>query len=126
MTRLSLLVVLCSMIGFPLRAQHPNTRRGFWLDFGWGYGLLGCSSCSERMNGLGGGITLGGTVSSKVLLGIGTTKWVKTVDGVYYESGTIDLRSRFYPSAPGAFFVAAGLGLGILSPAFTPDHEEGV
>jgi hypothetical protein len=126
MTRVFLLVVLCSMIGFPLHAQNPNTRSGFWLDFGWGYGSIGCSSCSERMNGFSGGITLGGTVSSRVLLGIGTTKWMKTVDGVYYESSTIDLRSRFYPSAPGAFFVTAGLGLGILSSAFATDHQEGL
>src|SRR5262245_24263934 len=40
--RLSLLLALCILAAAPVSAQHPQTRAGFWFNFGLGYGSLGC------------------------------------------------------------------------------------
>ena len=97
------------------QSSHFAARRGFWFNVGLGYGSLGCDNCGDRVGGLSGGISLGGTISQHVLLGIGTTGWYKSQDGVTLTVGTLDARIRVYPSATGGFFLTAGLGLGSIS-----------
>ncbi len=109
-------------------AQHAQTRQGFWFSGGIGYGSLTCDACSGSEAGLSGGLSLGGTLSPKVLLGVGTTGWHKSEDGVTITVGTFDTRIRFYPSATGGFFLTAGLGLGSISidlNGFGSDSETG-
>jgi len=105
------LVVLSS----PLHAQHAQTRTGFWFNGGLGYGSLGCDNCDGREGGFSGGLSLGGSLSQKVLLGVGTTGWTKSEGGVTLTVGTLDARVRFYPSATGGFFLTGGLGIGSIS-----------
>jgi len=54
-------------------AQHPQTRKGFWIGFGVGYGSYGisCSGCSGlgRESSFTGHIRLGGTVRRTGWLG---------------------------------------------------------
>jgi hypothetical protein len=53
------------------------------------------------------------TVSSqRLLLGVGTTGWTKSEDGVTISAGTLAATARFYTSEMGGFFLLGGLGLG--------------
>jgi len=108
------------------QANSPEIRRqGFWFSGGLGIGSLGASDCSgcERTNGLSGGLSLGGTISPRVLLGVGTTGWSKSVDGATITVGTLDARVRLYPSLTSGFFLTAGVGLGSISGSFDGDSE---
>ena len=110
------LLLLVSAV-HPGAAQYPQTRQGFWFNVGLGYGSLGCKDCSDRTGGLSGGLSLGGTISQKVLLGAGTTGWYKSEGGATLTVGTLDARLRLYPSATGGFFFQTGLGIGSISAA---------
>ncbi len=87
-------------------------RHGFWFNGGLGYGSLGCDNCGSREGGLSGGLSLGGTLSPKFLLGVGTTGWYKDERGASLTTGTVDARIRFYPSTTGGFFLTGGFGVG--------------
>jgi hypothetical protein len=103
---------------------HPQTREGFWFSAGLGYGSLGCQDCVGRLNGLSGGLSIGGTVSPHVQLGFGTTGWTKSVGGDRLSAGTFDFRVRYYPVTKSGFFVTGGVGLGSVS--FEGDSEHGL
>jgi hypothetical protein len=109
-------------------AAHPQTREGFWFNGGLGVGLAGCVGCVGREVGTSGGLTLGGTLSDRVLLGVGTSGWYKSIDGVALTGGTFDARLRFYPAVRSGFFLTAGAGLGsvAVSDGFLSDRETGL
>jgi hypothetical protein len=63
------------------------------------------------------------------LLGVGTTGWYKSEDGVAVNVGTLDARVRFYPSTRHGFSLTGGLGLGTVSlgvAGFGSESETGV
>jgi len=95
--------------------QRLQTRKGFWFNGGLGLGVAGCVGCLDREVGASGGLSLGGTISERVLLGVGTTGWYKSIDGVTVNGGTFDARIRVYPSLASGFFLTAGGGLGTIS-----------
>lgn len=113
-----IVAVLCVSLTAGLQAQgRPHTRAGLWFSGGLGYGSLGCDDCDGRTGGLSGGLALGGTLSPKLLLGVGTTGWYKSESGTTLTVGTLDARVRFYTSETGGFFLTGGLGLGTISAA---------
>ena len=96
--------------------RPPLVRSGFWFSAGLGYGTLGCETCfGERVHGGSGGLSMGGTVSDRVLLGGGTTGWARSEDGVLVSASTLDFRVRFYFVRTSGFFMNGGLGLGSIS-----------
>ena len=100
----------------PEPTRAPLVREGFWFSGGLGLGSVGCQDCEgERWNGLSGGLSLGGTISPKFLLGIGTSGFSRTIDGETVSVGTLDTRIRFYPSNYHGFHINGGIGLGSLS-----------
>jgi hypothetical protein len=112
----------------PVTPINKHQRRGFWFNGGLGYGSLGCDDCGDREGGLSGGIELGGSVSQKVLLGVGTTGWTKDEGGATLTVGTLVALIRFYPSATGGFFLIGGLGVGSIHAevdGFGSDTETG-
>lgn len=123
---LSFLIIAC------LSADRANAqqREGIWFNAGLGYGSLGCNDCgSERDGGLSGNLAIGGTISPRFLLGVGTTGWTKSESGVTLTVGTLDLRARFYPSATGNFFLTGGIGAGSIGGSvsgYGSDSETGV
>lgn len=96
-------------------ARNPHAREGFWFNGGLGFGSLGCGTCTERAGGASGGLSLGGTLSDRVLLGVGTTGWYRSEEGVTLSVGTVDARLRFYPNVRSGFFLTGGVGLGSIS-----------
>ena len=88
-------------------------RDGFWISGGLGYGSVGCDNCGgSRENGMTGDLSLGGTISPRFLLGVGSSAWSKSQQGVTMTVATLDARVRFYPSATGGLFITGGLGYG--------------
>jgi Outer membrane protein beta-barrel domain len=96
------------------RTAKTPQRSGLWFSGGLGYGSFGCDNCDKRQGGVSGGLSIGGTLSPRLLLGAGTTGWTKSEDGTTLTIATLDARARFYPAARGRFFVTGGLGLGSL------------
>ena len=109
-----MLIVAMWLLVAPTRGAAQE-RHGFWFNGGLGYGSLGCEDCGSRESGLSGGLSLGGTLSPNLLLGVGTTGWYKDEGGANLTVGTLDARLRWYPSTTGGFFLTTGLGVGSIS-----------
>lgn len=96
-------------------APRRKLREGFWLNIGSGYGALSCPHCSgdpESPAGYSGGLSFGGTINPHLLLGIGTTSWYRSENGISLIAGTMDARIRIYPSSTRGFFLTGGIGVG--------------
>jgi outer membrane protein with beta-barrel domain len=110
------LVAVCALgtvaVAGVAQAQNAQARQGFWFSGGLGYGSLGCDGCGSREGGLSGGLSLGGTISPRFLLGVGTSGWTKEDQGARLTVDEIDARVRFYPSTNGGFFITGGIGYG--------------
>ena len=121
LSRFASAVVLGLLLAFPATgsAQYKQTRQGFWFNIGLGYGTLGCKDCSGRTGGLSGELQLGGTLSQKVQLGVGSNGWTKSESGATLTVTTVTALIRFYPSATGGFYLLGGLGIGTISASAT-------
>lgn len=98
------------------RVRHPQMRQGFWFNAGMGLGFAGCQGCGGTDAGASGGMSLGGTLNEKWLLGVGTSGWYRSYEGGgSISGGTTDARFRFYPSLASGFFINGGLGFGHLT-----------
>lgn len=95
-------------------AQHPQTRKGFWIGFGVGYGSYGisCSGCSGlgRESSYTGSVKLGGTVSPHLLLGGEVIAWSKTESGSTLTAGNTSFAAYYYPQPAGGLHLSAGVG----------------
>jgi len=114
-TRLCAAIVLLALMGAPVaQAQHPQTRQGFWIGFGFGYGSLkvSCNGCSNvpSEGGISGFLKMGGTVSDKLLLGGETNGWSKKVNGTTVTAGNVSFTAYYYPAPANGFFLRGGLG----------------
>lgn len=114
-TRNIAVVTALVMIGVSgASAQRPQTRQGFWIGFGFGWGSYGfsCDGCGDvgREGSYTGHIKLGGTVGRKLLLGGETVAWTKTEGGGTVTAGNVTFNAQYYPQAAGGFFVNAGVG----------------
>ena len=107
-----LVAVLGSLaVATAAQGQNAQIRQGFWFSGGLGMGSLGCDNCgTTRENGLTGDVSLGGTLSRRWLLGVGTSGWSKSEQGGRLTVATLDARVRFYPWTTGGFFVTGGIG----------------
>jgi hypothetical protein len=118
MLRCALVLALVSLLAYPAQAQHPQTRQGFWISGGAGYGSLdvACDGCeSDRESGVTALLALGGSPSQNFLIGGEVEGWSKEVDGVDIVFGHVSGVAYWYPQATGGFFVKGGVGLGTLS-----------
>ena len=94
-------------------AQKPQTREGFWIGFGFGYGSSnvscdGCTSASREGSG-SGFLKLGGTLSPHVLLGGEINAWTKSVNATA-TLGNTSFAAYFYPTLSSGLFVKGGVG----------------
>ena len=123
LTRISAAALLLALLGAAAaRAQHPQTRQGFWIGFGFGFGSLGlsCDGCSsiDRESGVSGFLKMGGTVSDKLLLGGETNGWTKKIAGQNITAGNVSFTAYYYPTPASGLFLRGGLG-------FADYQEEG-
>ncbi len=113
--------------------SRPQTREGFFIGFGLGYGSLGCSTCNGGRKA--GGILylkLGGTVNERVLLGLEGNIWSKWQwppagerAGVTLTSNILAAVIQFYPSAESGLFLKGGAGPATLDVGGSPTIESG-
>ena len=112
--RVAVLVAGLAMVGAGwAAAQRPQTRQGFWIAFGFGYGSakLTCDSCAfDREGGGAGHIRLGGTVGPKLLLGGDVTAWTKDIEGITVSLGNVSLVAQYYPTPASGLFLKGGAG----------------
>lgn len=90
-------------------AQKPQTRKGFWIGFGFGYGSLSCTDCGSTSS-YTGYIKLGGTLNSHLLLGGETTAWTKSENGETVTAGNVSFNAYYYPKPAGGLFLNGGVG----------------
>lgn len=113
--RMAKMVAVVGAVAFATaaQAQKGSVRQGFWFSGGVGMGSLGCDNCGDsRETGFSGDVSLGGTLSPRWLLGVGTAGWTKSENGGRLTVATLDARVRFYPSTTGGFFLTGGIGGG--------------
>jgi hypothetical protein len=100
-----------------LHAQHPQTREGFWISFGLGYGSAGisCDGCGafDREAGFTSYVRLGGTISPRLLLGGDISAWTKTRNGQTSTLGGMFATLVLYPAPARGFFVRGGAGFSL-------------
>ncbi len=101
-----------------IATPSPRMRGRLWFNGGLGWGSAVCQYCLGRRGGFTGGVSAGIAVGPRVLVGVGTSGWYKTLDGVGLSGGTVDGRIRFYPSPNAGLFLTGGLGLGHISARF--------
>ena len=109
---LALCVLGSVAVAASAEAQNRPVRDGLWFSGGLGYGAMGCENCSNYEGGVSGGLSVGGTISPRFLLGVGTSGWTRSEAGGRLTVGLLDARVRFYPRARGNFFLTGGLGVG--------------
>src|SRR5438093_12926528 len=95
-------------------AQHPQTRKGFWIGFGFGYGSYTCTDCSS-VGSVSGYLKMGGTVSPHLLLGGETNGWTKSEGGETLTAGNASFAGYYYPQPAGGLFLRGGVGFSTIS-----------
>ena len=96
-----------------LAAQRPQTRQGFWIAFGLGYGqtvLSGSGLSGDAEGSYTSHIRLGGTLSRHVLLAGDVTAWGKEEGGVMTTVGNTSAIVQYYPKAESGLFLKGGAG----------------
>lgn len=113
-TRVGLATMMMALVAAAgVSAQRPQTREGFWIAFGLGYGSadITCDNCTfDREGGAAGHIRLGGTLNPKLLLGGDVTAWTKDIDGVTLTTGNVSMVAQYYPMVAGGLFLKGGAG----------------
>ncbi|MFL5403992.1 MAG: outer membrane beta-barrel protein [Gemmatimonadales bacterium] len=109
---------ICALLALALattaNAQQAQTRQGFWIGGGLGYGSLGlsCSGCADvgREGGLSGYAKLGGTLRQNILLGVEMNGWTKSEGGGSVTMGNLSGAAYWYPMPTNGLFIKAGAG----------------
>src|SRR5687767_2310742 len=108
-----------ALVAAPLHGQRPQTREGFWIGFGFGYGPahITCTDCgdTEARSSITSFLRLGGTLNPHMLLAGDISGWTKTSNGVTASFGTATASVHYYPRDASGFFVSGGAGLSAYS-----------
>lgn len=109
----ALAVLLAAIVATPGEAQqNPQTRQGFWISFGIGYGSLGCDDCDdERRSGTNVNLRMGGTLSQRLLIGGELNGWTKSEGDATLTVGNFGPVLLFYPNPNGGLFLKGGIGM---------------
>jgi hypothetical protein len=110
---LTLAGLLLGFGGSLASAQHPQTREGFWISFGFGYGSasLKCDRCADTtVGGVTGFVRLGGMLNRHLLLGGEIDGWTHNYSPGTETLGSVTAALYYYPKPASGFFVKGGLG----------------
>ena len=116
-------VGLTLLVATPLVAQSkPQTREGFTIGFGLGFGSAGvsCNGCSTDREKAGSGyLRIGGAVRPNLIVAGESQGWTKSVtDQGTNEDITIGALLavvQWYPEVTDGFHLKGGLGFGSIS-----------
>jgi hypothetical protein len=109
-------MMLGALIATSAAAQRLPSRSGFWMDAAVGYGRLRvtCLACSN-VTGYGGTtvtVSIGGTPSRYVLLGVEGQVWTGSDAGISERVRSLNLVVHWYPwGLRNRLFLRAGTGL---------------
>lgn len=116
---LAIVAALALLAASAAAAQRPQTRQGFWIGFGFGYGSAGfsCDGCPDidRKGAVSGYLKLGGTLSPNLLLGGETNGWTKDIGGSTVTLANASLAAYYYPQPAGGLFLRGGVGFATYS-----------
>jgi len=117
---ISLLSVLSlAFLAMPsLSSGQDQTREGFFIGAGFGWGSLGVTDGDGRESAASGYLKLGGTLNDQVLVGAESNAWVKDEDGVSMTVTSVTAIIQFYPSPTSGFFLKGGAGFSTTSISF--------
>jgi hypothetical protein len=109
---------ICALLALALattaNAQHAQTRQGFWIGGGLGYGSMGisCDACADvgREGSISGYAALGGTLRQNILLGVEMNGWTKSEGVGSVTMGNISGAAYWYPMPAQGLFLKAGAG----------------
>jgi hypothetical protein len=108
------LLALAMLVVTPAWADRPQTREGFWISFGGGYGSADadCDGCGggDRQGDFTGIFKIGGTLNPRFLIGSETNVWVRQESGTSLYLGTLTAAAYFYPMETSGFFLKGGAG----------------
>jgi Outer membrane protein beta-barrel domain len=111
--------LLTAVLATSAFAQQAQTRQGFWVGGGMGYGSMGlsCDICDGlgREGGLSGYAKLGGTLRQNILLGVEMNGWTKSEGGARITMGNFSGAAYWYPMPTQGLFIKAGAGYSVLS-----------
>ena len=120
---------ICALIALGLVStaggQQAQTRQGFWIGGGLGYGSLGCYGC-DRLQGPSGYLKLGGTLRQNLLLGVEMNGWTKSEFGQRMTMGNMSGAAYWYPRTTDGLFFKAGLGYSVLDDGFSRETAFGL
>lgn len=114
LVRQSRWIVLAAVLALPqatFAQGHPQTRQGFWIGLGVGWGSLGCTGCNTRESSGAATLKLGGTLNQQVLLGVESSAWTKNYDAGRLTHATVAFVGQFYPTPESGFFLQGGVGV---------------
>ena len=98
-----------------LSSGQDQTREGFFIGAGFGWGSLGVTDGDGRESAASGYLKLGGTLNDQVLVGAESNAWVKDDDGVSMTVTSVTAIIQFYPSPTSGFFLKGGAGFSTTS-----------
>lgn len=110
--------LLAILFATTANAQQAQTRQGFWIGGGLGYGSLGCEGC-DRVGAPSGYLKLGGTLRQNILIGVETNGWTKSEFGSRLTMGNVSGAVYWYPMATNGLFVKGGAGYSVLDNSFS-------
>ncbi len=106
--------ILTALLATSAFAQQAQTREGFWIGGGLGYGSMGlsCEGCADtdRVGAPSGYLKLGTTIRPNILLGVETNAWTKSELDVRVTVANISGAVYWYPMVTNGLFVKAGAG----------------
>ena len=106
--------LLTALLATTAFAQQAQTRQGFWIGGGLGYGSLGCSGC-DRVGAPSGYFKLGGTLRQNILLGVESNVWTKSAGAGRVTMGNFSGAAYWYPMPTQGLFIKGGAGYSRLS-----------
>jgi len=106
--------LLTALLATTAFAQQAQTRQGFWIGGGMGYGSMGlsCSTCAGvgREGSVTGYFKLGGTLRRNILLGVEGNGWTKSEGSGRITMGNFSGAAYWYPMATQGLFLKGGAG----------------
>jgi hypothetical protein len=122
--------LLAVLLATTANAQQAQTRQGFWIGGGLGYGSMGisCDGCadSDRLGGVSGYLKLGATLRPNILLGVETNGWTKSEFGQTVTMGNMSGAAYWYPMSTNGLFVKGGVGYSIVDDGFANESGFGL